>query len=235
MNELIENIFTKSEIELVTFEGVNYFNYIDVSYYFTLEVDEEDLKTIKSFEDLESNKDYKLFKEKFNAVEKFGGSNTITKNSSLLFIVKVDNMNQVDNLQQQILLIEEDEYFFKKYVLLYSEQAIVNLDKENVFEDIYTKVVNKEKFNFYSQNGYSDDLEEYIFILQLFIKLPFLKLIFSSGDYETLECKISNLLGEKDDKIYGEVLTPEIIQSIDFLSEEADREIDNLISKLEND
>lgn len=235
MNNLLENIFEQSEIRQFEFEGLKFYNNNDAAYYFTLDIDVNELKKIRTFEDLTNNENYRLFKKQFDVLEEKGSSNTLTKNSSLLILVEVEKMEEMNDLQHHILLIEEDEYFFKKYVILYSGDALKKLDTENILKDIGTKVGNKEIFNSFSKIGYSKDIDEYIFILQLFIKLPFLKLSFNTEDFESLANKISKILGESDELLYDAMIGFDNLDTLDFLSKETEDEIDEVLRALNND
>ena len=54
--------------------------------------------------------------------------NKIQKNTSLFILIKVDNIHEFYNLYlNKIVSIEEDEYYFRKYVIFYTEEGLVEL------------------------------------------------------------------------------------------------------------
>lgn len=228
---MLKKIFEQSQIEESKHNDLVYYNYNNVAYYFTINIALSEFSQIKTFHDLTTNESYKLFKTQFDALEKAGISNVIEKNSSLILLVQVEDMNELDRLQHNILMIEEDEYFFKKYVILHSNDAIKHLN----FENIHSKVNDIESFNSFSQSGYLKELEEYIFILQLFIKLPFLKLEFDTENFETLGQKISKSLEVKNEEVYESIINFESLSTLDFMSKDAEREIENILELLKND
>jgi hypothetical protein len=49
--------------------------------------------------------------------------NEIEKNTSLIILLKVENLKKdFEELKNQIMRIEEDEYFFRKYIIIYNDK-----------------------------------------------------------------------------------------------------------------
>ncbi len=121
----------------------------------------------------------------------------IEKNTSLIILLKVKYLEKdFDEIKNQIMKIEEDEYFFRKYVIVYDDKwknnikSLSNIQKLNneliwIKDDdwrIIKKWIDLDKFR---KNNFENS--KYYLIMQLFIKLPFLKV-------KVDELKLGNLL-----------------------------------------
>ena len=237
MDNIIDKLFQEIEYKKNEFKNeLTYYSNNDWAYYFTLYINDAEFNKIKKFTDFEQIEGYKKFKENFDVLEQEGESNKVEKNSSLIILLKCDSLRIIEEYQQQILLLEEDEYFLKKYVILYSEKAISELKNADViFSTLQKKVNEKDKFDSYANSGY-DDLEEYLLVLQLYIKLPFLTLSFEGDTFRTLPSKISTVLEDSQEDVYDKLTerSAEILE-IDFQSEDDDDKIDEILKLLEND
>jgi len=111
-----------------------------------------------------------------------GKSSDIEKNTSLIILLKVKNLKEdFKVLKNQIMKIEEDEYFFRKYIIVYDEiweKNINNIDELN-------KSLNDIDLEKFRECNYENS--KWFLIIQLFIKLPFLKV-------ETKELELEDLL-----------------------------------------
>ena len=235
MNEIIKKLFKEFEFKnSVATDDYCFFEKENNQYYFTLELNISEIIQIQSIAQFEINDKYLLLKKHFDAL-KNEDSNTIEKNTSLILFIKCESLNAIETTKQQILLIEEDEYFFKKYAVLYTENAIKKIDNTNeITKQLRNKVNVIENFDTYATNGISLELEEYVFIMQLFIKLPFLSLVYHAGGYSSLENKIQKGLG--NDKLVFEYMLSkaEMIKNIDFENSD-DSIIDEIISQIPKD
>ncbi|RYG28473.1 MAG: hypothetical protein EOO01_39695 [Chitinophagaceae bacterium] len=75
----------------------------------------------------------------------------LEKNSSMLILQKVDGRSDQSALKKSSLLTEENQYFFKKYVLLYSDSELAEF-REQQREDaarqfIYNTVLRQATFS----------------------------------------------------------------------------------------
>lgn len=238
MNEIVKRIFTESSHEENTTEdGITYFSYKDITYYFLLELEQMEFGGIRKFADLEDNLKYKKLKSNFDKLVTQGKSNTIEKNSSLIVMIKCDSLQGIETYQQQIFLLEEDEYFFKKYVVVYSEKSIKDLKQvENIIPLLQEKVDQEGMFEEYRNKGYQVELEEYLITLQLFIKLPFLKMVFPGDIFKSLERKIAEELGEGMESLYNQfVERSDEIFSLQFENEKSTDSIEEILKILPND
>lgn len=238
MNEIVKRIFTESSHEEnSTEDGITYFSYKDVAYYFLLELEQAEFEGIRKFADLEDNEKYKKLRSNFDNLLTKGESNTMEKNSSLIVMIKCDSLKGIETYQQQIFLLEEDEYFFKKYVIIYSEESIKDLKQvEPIIPSLQEKVNQEDKFEAYRNQGYKVELEEYLITLQLFIKLPFLKMAFKEDIFKSLERKIAGELGEELERLYHQFVEKfEDISSLQFENEDSTDSIEEILKILPND
>jgi hypothetical protein len=149
------------------------------SYYLILFVeDNDDLATILNLE----NEYFYLMKEFVT------GEPEIDKNTSMVVCLKTDVVPE--NL---ILRLEEDLYYFKKYVFTYRETQPIDfftVYKHSIEEIGYKKTLdkilhNKELFQQFKTNPENNDL--YDFVSRLFIKIPALNIEMIETDGAAIE------------------------------------------------
>lgn len=112
----------------------------------------------------------------------------IDKNTLCLYCLKVsdeeyyqaETAGAMDGLSKKISMIEEDLDYFAKHVLIYTEK-MDEFSQKNVgkFEELCRKYIVEGQFERYKNS--SRECCEYDFLLNLFIKLPFLRF----GQYQT--------------------------------------------------
>lgn len=113
----------------------------------------------------------------------------IKKNTSLFILIKVDNVREVYKYYlNKIMTIEEDEYYFRKYVIFYTEDGLSKLapDTQNLIDYIQSENL----FDEFENNMFFD--ESYFIAMQLIIKLPFISLPHSNDYFETVEDRIES-------------------------------------------
>ena len=79
--------------------------------------------------------------DKFERQSKISEHENIKKNTSLFILVEVDNLKEAfedDKIQKSILLIEEDYYYFRKFVLLYTLKGISDLQDKSTNDVLYS-------------------------------------------------------------------------------------------------
>ena len=86
------------------------------------------------------------------------------------------------------MTIEEDEYYFRKYVIFYTEDGLSKLapDTQNLIDYIQSENL----FDEFENNMFFD--ESYFIAMQLIIKLPFISLPHSNDYFETVEDRIES-------------------------------------------
>lgn len=137
--------------------------------------DDKTEKIIKDFEDITKKTKYR----------------NIKKNTSLFILVEVDSLKDAfedEKNRKVIFLIEEDYYYFRKFVLLYSKSSLLELQSINDNGELYNyleKGINKfEKDMFYS--------DAYYVAMELGVKLPFFTLPNKNETYKSIEKEYSN-------------------------------------------
>jgi hypothetical protein len=231
MEELLKKIFTEINYEPKQ-NGVPFFQFGDKAYYFWISLDEDVIKPFRKRSDLDSNISYKAVLDAYSDNVNSGTEPALEKNANLIVLVKVGDIASLTTLQQQILLIEEDEYFFKKYVILYTDNCITGLIANPIIPDLRVKVNDAAQFKSFFEHGYITELAQYLVILQLFVKLPFLNLEHGSEDFTSLNDKIQTALDGLS-TLKNSLLSQstELLQ-IDFANRSHEDRINNLMSLL---
>jgi hypothetical protein len=238
MNTVINKIMEVSEYSPQSFNGIErYYSKEDNSFFFTLQYSIDEISTLRKYSEISERDNYKRLLESFNTLIKEGQSNTVEKNSSLLILVKCETLEAIEKYHQQILLLEEDEYFFKKYVILYTINSIATLmAQENLLGYLNEKLNDEVSFSKYANEGYNDEIADYLMVIQLFIKLPLLKVQTGDNNFKALAEKISDGLGETDEHFINWILeNDQRILSLDFMRENSEEEIEELLNHLPND
>lgn len=238
MNTVINKIMEASRYSEQSFGGIEkYYSKEDSSFFFTIQYSIDEISILRKYVEISEKDNYKALLESFNTLIKVGQSNTIEKNSSLLVLVKCETLEAIEKYHQQIMLLEEDEYFFKKYVILYTDNSLVTLlAQENLMGYLVEKLNDEVSFSKYANEGYSDEIADYLMVMQLFIKLPLLKVQTGDNNFKALAEKISDALGERDEHFINWILeNDERILSLDFMRENSEEEIEELLNHLPND
>ncbi|WP_254527497.1 MULTISPECIES: ABC-three component system middle component 1 [unclassified Sphingobacterium] len=216
-------------------EEINGFQEESKSYYFVKKIDSDQLEQVRNKTILNESEWYREFLTHFNQSCSKENYPALEKNSSLIVLVNSANIAEIERLQTQILLIEEDQFYVKKYVIVYTSDALEKISNYTSNEELQGAVNNKIAFQNILSNGLSKEQEDYLLLLQIFIKLPFLTLKFNEDEFITLEEKLKKKLGD-DYSIFQELLkSDEQIQNLDFSSIENESEINNLLTLLTND
>lgn len=164
------------------------------------------------------------------------------KNTVCIFCLELDNekyysmerQGEIDNIVKLQCAIEEDLAYFKKNVLLYSEQ-MGSYAQENVgkFHEMCKQWLGDEMYQHYKKHRESD--YQFEFLVNLFVKIPFLnfsKYQNNGGkEYKTPEECISEICKKKD------IDVNEIKQLMEELEERIEKEedfyswLDNLVEE----
>lgn len=138
---------------------------------------------------IRSKEEILKFKDQFNSLygsikkmseEEYDAS--MDKNTSCIIYYCVSNAeyrefnldNEISKIQEIVCSIEEDLYYFKKNVLIYSETQLNYAKTIDDFNSICKKFIgDRDAFDKFKKDNNKEF--EYDFILNLFIKCPFLK------------------------------------------------------------
>ncbi|MCT3092474.1 ABC-three component system middle component 1 [Lactococcus lactis] len=131
--------------------------------------------------------------EDFLKAQKNSGLKHVKKNTSLLLLIKVDNIEQgYEDYKNQILYVEEDSYYFRKFVILYSDKALENITHQVTLQELYEKL--KAGISDFEKNMFFD--ESYFLAMEIAIKLPFFVIPQAEENYKTIEERFRD--SEKD-------------------------------------
>ncbi|ACD52213.1 hypothetical protein ST12_06220 [Clostridium botulinum] len=144
----------------------------------------------------------------YDYISQLENGNEIKKNTSFIILIKLKEKNEKDIIQKEILDLEEDKYFFKKYVITYLSDEVESFYKkleeyDNVMNFLKKSLNNAEKFEEFKVNN---DISYYSLILKLYIKIPHLSCGDIFGQKEMISLK-DNIIDEiekmkdKDDTI----------------------------------
>lgn len=204
MKEILSKIFEEHNFRLVNFpqEIQSLFavskDMDKVNYYLVLFVDDLYLGTDTDFESLYSD---------VKSLEYY--DHQTDKNLTLVVCLKRNSLKPDENLSNRIYQIEEDPYFFKKYVLTYTDnqvELIKNLisSKDSITNIFYKTLNNHDLFLQFKKAPYKET--QYNLISKLFIKIPFLNLRSSYRQLDNLSEKISNSLDANQAKLRDKTL-----------------------------
>ncbi|PRZ22818.1 ABC-three component system middle component 1 [Flavobacterium granuli] len=170
MKTIVNDIFQKHGYTLQQLPEGNLFSFpmetSKISFWLVIEKDDLEI--------LDHQNGY--FKACKNAID----SNDIDKNTSLLILAKVTETIKFKELKEQILIIEEDPYQFKKLVLFYSENELEALKYEidDVLEEplsfIEQNIIASENFSTYKTNPTQFSWQSLIY--RITHKIPFIKI-----------------------------------------------------------
>lgn len=217
MYDLLNYIFKEYKYKEIKDEDLNIFTLINDDSYI---VSEFNLQDFVNFFDAEKTN---TIIEKFIQLETQEGS--YSKNTSLIIFVQVDDdeiMDFYEKNKNHIMTIEEDEYFFRKYVVVYSPKSIKSLDVNySISKQLHTILSNDDRFNSFEKRKDFRD-EEFFVALQLMIKFPFIKLVEKQRKFEPLEEKIRNNIESKQliqQNVIAEELMLEFEKNDEFFEE----------------
>lgn len=233
METLIKTILANNDFNFN--EEINGFGRLNNSYFFTQTISSNQLEEVKNKSSLNESTWYQEFLSKFNETCDDSNYPALEKNSSLLILVNSTSITEIEQLQSQILLIEEDQFYVKKYVIVYTSDALAKISEFTSNEQLQIAVNNRTTFQSILTSGFNQEYEDYILLLQLFIKLPFLTLKFAEDEFVTLPEKLTTAL-DNDYSIFQQLLSSHAqFRDIDFLSLESENDINSLLTLLTND
>ena len=153
----------------------------------------------------------------------------IKKNTSLFILVEVDNLKEAfedEKLQRSILLIEEDYYYFRKFILLYTQNGLSDLRDKETNEMLYTYL--NANINIFEIDMFFS--ESYFIAMEIGVKLPFFTLPKRKDIYKSIENQYQNDKDKLDNRIlefYSKVTDEKLSKSLKDISTD-----DKIISEL---
>ncbi|HDR4603309.1 hypothetical protein IBT50_03440 [Bacillus sp. S70] len=170
----------------------------------------------------------------FNAIKQLevGYDERMDKNLSMLVCVKMEN-EMIQEIPEKIFEIEEDPYFFKKYVITYNENNCNELKSQfdtmhESSNDILNRIINNPKmFLSFKMNESNNFTSLYEISTKLMIKIPFMRL------EKRLE-ELDNLNEKIDEELFGKNLLA-FKNSLLKFNENDERIIDHVLSITEDE
>ena len=153
----------------------------------------------------------------------------IKKNTSLFILVEVDNLKEAfedEKLQRSILLIEEDYYYFRKFILLYTQNGLSDLRDKETNEMLYTYL--NANINIFEIDMFFS--ESYFIAMEIGVKLPFFTLPKRNDIYQSIESQYQDNKDELDNRLlefYTKVTDEKLSESLKDISTD-----DQIISDL---
>ncbi len=154
----------------------------------------------------------------------------IKKNTSMLILVEVDDLKEIfedEKVQQSILLIEEDYYYFRKFIILYTQNGLLDLRDKDTNEMLYTYLES-------NIDAFEDDMffsESYFMAMEIGVKLPFFTLPKRSDIYQSIENQYQDDKDELDNRLldfYTKVTGEKLSESLKDISTDDDNILDLL-------
>lgn len=146
------------------------------------------------------------------------------KNTDLILIYRLDKTSNYHIHEKNIFDIEENAYYFKKYVLYYSnEESDLLIGKS--FEDLKNVLTDHAEFSLYKSDPLRPSL--YNMTARIFIKLPFLEMPDIEKKLSPIDFQIKHLVESLD--LYG------TYNKLNHAKNHNDLNIDLLIEELINE
>lgn len=216
MKELIGKIFKNNNFELLgEFDNIDFYNNKDyTSFYLVNYIDLTKYSNDKYFEELNELEDRYIGRENqvrlkdllYENIDNDEDKKALDKNLSAVYVIKVNDSKKFYDNRNLIYEIEESPYFFKRYVLAYTQEQLAELKNTISNGDIYAEIYTDEYLS-----KFVDDFDEYKklmnnegdgyyeLLVRLFCKLPFLNFITSNEiSIDSLEKKIEDRIWEEE-------------------------------------
>ncbi|EJB5619817.1 Uncharacterised protein [Acinetobacter baumannii] len=140
------------------------------------------------------------------------------KNCDLIIIYKVNFLNDFNEIEEQVLEIEENPFYFKKYFFYYSD-AEEKLLLGKSYEDFKSQIKKMDEFDEYKKDPLKPSFHS--LVTRLFIKFPFLEIPKFSKSFQ-------NLFDSVSEKVNAENL----VKTYDLIGKYEADSIDEVIAEL---
>lgn len=215
MRELIGKIFENNNFELIgKFDNIDFYNNQDyTSFYLVNYIDLTNTSKEEHIEELNYLENFYIGREKkeslkkllYDSIEDDDDKKALDKNLSAVYVIEVDDSKKFYDDRNLIYDIEESPYFFKRYILAYTQiQANDLVDKmgkngisfDKISDEDLSKLV--DDFDEYKNLMKNKGDGYYELLVRLFCKLPFLNYTTSNEiSIDSLEKKIEGSVEKK--------------------------------------
>ena len=223
MKNIIVNLLKHNHFDCVDTDFNLYTNQLKSEYFIVSQYSQEELHNF--FDD---DKTSQVIKE-FERLSLKSEHENIKKNTSLFILVEVDNLKEAfedEKLQRSILLIEEDYYYFRKFILLYTQNGLSDLRDKETNEMLYTYL--NANINIFEIDMFFS--ESYFIAMEIGVKLPFFTLPKRNDIYKSIENQYQNDKDKLDNRIlefYSKITDEKLSKSLKDISTD-----DKIISEL---
>lgn len=194
MKNIIVNLLKHNHFDCVDTDFNLYTNQLKSEYFIVSQYSQEELHDF-----FENDKTSQII-DKFERQSKISEHENIKKNTSLFILVEVDNLKEAfedDKIQKSILLIEEDYYYFRKFITLYTRNGL---------SDLRDKATNEALYNYLEFNidAFEEDMffsESYFMAMEIGVKLPFFTLPKRNDIYQSIENQYQDNKDELDNRL----------------------------------
>ncbi|EFU64240.1 ABC-three component system middle component 1 [Streptococcus oralis] len=190
---------------IIKFLQNNHFNQLDTEFDFYTNSQNSEYFIVSQYSSndlhnfFDDDKTSQVIKE-FKRLSLKSEHENIKKNTSLFILVEVDNLKEAfedEKFQRSILLIEEDYYYFRKFILLYTQDGLSDLRDKTTNETLYKYLESNidlfEKDMFFS--------ESYFIAMEIGVKLPFFTLPKRNDIYQSIENQYQDDNDELDNRL----------------------------------
>ena len=214
---------------IIKFLQNNHFNQVDREFDFYTNSQNSEYFILSQYSPDELNnffdddKTSQVIKE-FERVSLIVEHENIKKNTSMFILVEVDDLKEIfedEKVQQSILLIEEDYYYFRKFIILYTQNGLLDLLDKDTNEMLYTYLES-------NIDAFEDDMffsESYFMAMEIGVKLPFFTLPKRSDIYQSIENQYQDDKDELDNRLldfYTKVTGEKLSESLKDISTDDD-------------
>lgn len=152
----------------------------------------------------------------------------LLKNLSMIILWKTDGTIPLNSLKRSVMQIEEDAFFFKKYVLYYSSSElkglVAELGDQPALAFLQTKLTSTDFFQEYKKEPFSQNWQSLAY--RIAVKLPFLSIVpEDNSSLSSLEDKKNMKLSNHSESVELtrlETVFFKIIKNNEFVGENMD-------------
>lgn len=144
----------------------------------------------------------------------------VQKNTSLIICVELEELDPIsfEKYKKFIWQIEENEYWFKKNIVLYDQYSVGYFNQSSSVLSQLTKVVQNENlFDDFKDDFFTNSF--YYLAIQLFIKIPFLNIPIREEEFENIETILKRSLTDKQLRLVSKIDDSKI-ESLNSIKEE---------------
>lgn len=189
--------------------------------------------SIKEFKEKISEDQDKLY----DYITGLENGNEIKKNTSFIILIELNENSEKKNIQEEILDLEEDKYFFKKYVITYLNDEVNSFynklkEYDNIINFMEKNLNDTDKFEKFKVNN---EMSYYSLILKIYIKIPHLSCgdIFNKKEITNLGKSIIEEIKEIQEKEKGDILLDYHKKVISLNENDIDVYIERMLLEIE--